>query len=596
MRSISRRHFGVFSALRSTTESIKHVSRLLFAPSDMNRETVAHTNFRFDEESAEWQSLVTRNSYEEMIFLNQDMPPLMNFGTVDNPHLVFTSEVPFRFVACTGPPSEDDFEYHEIMWMLLREGPMQRCSGCGQVFKLIRLRDEFSAENDYYTTGMTEQIVEELGEADVFGTFSLFRPFMFFTGEHTYFETTSNYAYSMMRMDDHDRYLTDPAFRLEHNQMLEEKYKTLVDTLTNIDLSFKENFGVTPMSHLSKDQYENIIETEKSIEMLDRHFERVHKFDIREFLDPANHERRQERMEKRMFTRQNNPTFYFGETDEALAQYEDYFETDCEVNPVNPRQDLKDAEKRALQREDNDLNMFDFRESYTQAHEREAQGLIEREIFRYKYREAADDLEEFESREANRLAKREEWLASGRLDEAVARFRELEKIASNPAASAVERNSHIDACKLAYKAIIDLELELCILNHASYYHDDEEIFVGNVNMGTALDQIDSLPNVEKLRLLEISDLELDTLKKGLIMVFPKEAVNGQKNGFIGYLLESFAIAENIDRNTSVLGGKEGYALESPIDYKTYVGELKEKQLIDEGNDYVEKNRKTADLD
>lgn len=562
------------------------------APVDTHQETMSHTNLRFDEESAEWQALITKNSYEEMIFLNQDMPPLMNFGTVDNPHLVFSSDVPFRFVACTGPPSEDDFEYHEVMWLLLRDGPMQRCSGCGQVFKLVRMRDEFNVENDYYATGMTEQTVEEYGEADVFLSNSLFRPFMFFTGDHTYFETTSNYVYSLMRMDDHDRYLTDPAFRLEQNQLIEERYQTMVNTLQNIDLNFKENFGYNKITHMSKDQYENIIETEKSIEMLDRHFERMHRFQIRMWLDPANHERRQERMENRIFARKDNATFYLGDADEDFLQYQDYFETDCELDPVDFKKDLKVGESLSLQRDDNDVARFEFKESYTTAVELDAQGLIEKEIFRYRYRQATHSEEEFERREANRLAKREEWMSSGRLQEAIDNFRSLEKKAHDSELSVMERNNTIEACKLAYKKVVDLEVELCLLNHESYFNDDESLFVNNINMGTRLDQIKKLPNVEKLRLLEISDLELENMKTGMALVISKEDANGQADGFVAYMLETYSIAENVTRNTSVLGGKENFNFESPVDYKKYVSDLKEEVLeLDEGERLDEKNRK-----
>lgn len=54
-----------------------------------------------------------------------------NFGTVDNPHVVFTSEAPFRYVGCTGPANEDDYEAHEYQVFMLKEGPMQRCASCG---------------------------------------------------------------------------------------------------------------------------------------------------------------------------------------------------------------------------------------------------------------------------------------------------------------------------------------------------------------------------------------------------------------------------------------------------------------------------------
>jgi len=36
------------------------------------------------------------------------------------------------------------------MMFMLREGSCQRCASCGQVFKLVRLRNEMSPEMDYY--------------------------------------------------------------------------------------------------------------------------------------------------------------------------------------------------------------------------------------------------------------------------------------------------------------------------------------------------------------------------------------------------------------------------------------------------------------
>ena len=34
---------------------------------------------------------------------------LANFGTVDNPLVIFTADAPFRYVGCTGPQNEDDY-------------------------------------------------------------------------------------------------------------------------------------------------------------------------------------------------------------------------------------------------------------------------------------------------------------------------------------------------------------------------------------------------------------------------------------------------------------------------------------------------------
>jgi hypothetical protein len=53
------------------------------------------------------------------------------FGTVDNPVLVFTSDSSWRIVICTGPAIEDDSYSHEKMYYFIREGPMNRCHICG---------------------------------------------------------------------------------------------------------------------------------------------------------------------------------------------------------------------------------------------------------------------------------------------------------------------------------------------------------------------------------------------------------------------------------------------------------------------------------
>ena len=591
MRRIVRKQFGIFSSMKSLGNSIKHIEKLTIQPTEEDNQTLSHTNFRFDEEAAEWQALITKNSYEEMIFLNQDMPQLQNFGTVDNPHIIYTSEVPFRFVACTGPPSEDDFEYHEVMWMLLRNGPLQRCGGCGQVFKLVILRDEFSAENDYHTTGLTENDVEFMGEADVSQTTSLFRPFMFFTGDHTHFETKSNYVYTLMRMDDHDRYLTDPAFRMEQNQLIEEKNIHLVNTINKIDDNFKKNVGEKAITHLSRDQYENIIETEKSIEMLNRHFERIQKFQMRAMLDPLNHTRRQNRMEERMATRKDNITFYLGDVDEAFLQYKDYFETDVELEPVDPAQDLKNVESKILTSPENNLNNFDFTEAYTHAREPDAMGLIQREIFRYKYRQAQDDDQDFERKETLRLAKRAEWLASGRLDNAINKYMASEEKVKGYKNTNNENNA-VEESKLAYKAVIDLEIELALLNYETYFADDAPDVVAGVNMGTKAQQIRELSNVEKIQLLEISDLELDKLKESMTMTFAKDKVTGQNYGFVAYLLETFSLIEAIERNTSILKGYQKDKLNHLSEYRSFVSNLKSSQAkkseTEEGEDFVEK--------
>jgi hypothetical protein len=47
---------------------------------------------------------------------------------------------------------------------MLREGPLQRCMGCGQVFKLVRLRNEYSSEMDYYASNFNLLWFQDMGE------------------------------------------------------------------------------------------------------------------------------------------------------------------------------------------------------------------------------------------------------------------------------------------------------------------------------------------------------------------------------------------------------------------------------------------------
>ena len=62
-----------------------------------------------------------------------------------------------------------------------------------------------------------------------------------------------------------------------------------------------------------RDQYETWVAIEKAIAKLDRHFNRVEKFDTRRFNDPDNHDRREARMQERHRERMtDNYTYFFG--------------------------------------------------------------------------------------------------------------------------------------------------------------------------------------------------------------------------------------------------------------------------------------------
>lgn len=105
-----------------------------------------------------------------------------------------------RYVGCSGIANEDDYEGHEFLLFMLREGALQRCPSCGQVYKLVRLRNEFSPEMDYYISSLIPYQMEEVPESDTTINMSLLR-FQKDTYEYTQFETPTTMVYRMVNPD-----------------------------------------------------------------------------------------------------------------------------------------------------------------------------------------------------------------------------------------------------------------------------------------------------------------------------------------------------------------------------------------------------------
>ena len=70
---------------------------------------------------------VTHNALEMNQWHDMEATVHSQFGTVDNPVLVFTSDSAWRIIICMGPGIEDDSHSHEKMYYFLREGPIHRC-------------------------------------------------------------------------------------------------------------------------------------------------------------------------------------------------------------------------------------------------------------------------------------------------------------------------------------------------------------------------------------------------------------------------------------------------------------------------------------
>lgn len=142
------------------------------------------------------------------------------FGTIDNPVLIFTSDSSWRIVICMGPGVEDDSHAHEKMYYFVREGPINRCHICGQCFKIVRLKDEASAENDYYAIMFASIDQFEVAEED------MHIPLMNLFGDrpHASAQTISGMdAFIHVDADEMSRILIDPAYKLEKLKEAHEK-------------------------------------------------------------------------------------------------------------------------------------------------------------------------------------------------------------------------------------------------------------------------------------------------------------------------------------------------------------------------------------
>ena len=117
--------------------------------------------------AASYSASLTQNSIELHQWHEMEATVHSQFGTVDNPVLIFTSDSSWRIVICMGPGIEDDSHSHEKIFYMVREGPINRCQVCGQCFKIVRLKDEFSEQQDYYSMMFSTMSHFDVSEEDL---------------------------------------------------------------------------------------------------------------------------------------------------------------------------------------------------------------------------------------------------------------------------------------------------------------------------------------------------------------------------------------------------------------------------------------------
>lgn len=182
--------------------------------------------------AASFSASLTQNAIELYEWHEMESTVHSQFGTVDNPVLIFASDVSWRIVICMGPGIEDDSHAHEKVYYMVREGPINRCHICGQCFKLVRLKDEFSDENDYYSLMFSTLSHFDVSEDDLMiNMTSAFgdRP------QATMQTIPATSVYIHVNPDERDRILVDPAYKLERTKEAHEKLYAMHEAYRAID-------------------------------------------------------------------------------------------------------------------------------------------------------------------------------------------------------------------------------------------------------------------------------------------------------------------------------------------------------------------------
>lgn len=388
--NVGRPYFTFMDKVKEAVRvPVKHVESY-FEPQGHDYESqLPNTENLYGNTAMVFNAYLTHNAIDMNTWHDMDKTYHNQFGTVDNPVLVFTTDSSWRIVICQGPGVEDDSYSHEKMFYFVREGPMNRCHLCGQCFKLVRLKDEYSEVNDYYSFMFSSLSHFDVSEEDsniplnlLFGD----RP------SPNFQQAAATNVYVHVNPDEADHMLVDPAYKL---QKLEHAYERLEAMFRAYRRVEKESqLVLTTPVQTSITVYDNWFEIEKSIRRLDRLFMKVEKFHARQFIDAPNHERREQRMIQRKRDRwTDNYTYFFGGLTEEELMYRDYFQSDLEENPEDEVADKLLDEIDIVSQGEFSFDKYDFIETGLFSESQESLiDLIDKKIFKFKYRMANDDI------------------------------------------------------------------------------------------------------------------------------------------------------------------------------------------------------------
>jgi hypothetical protein len=444
-----------------------------------------------------FNAYISENTYQMHQWHEMDSVVHYQFGTVDNPVLIFTSDSSWRVVICMGPGVEDDSHAHEKMYYYVREGVMHRCHVCGQCFKLVRLKEEDSELNDYYTMMFSQIAHFEVSEEDM--AVNLTAPF----GDRpqSSFQTLpAQNSYVLVNNDDYDRLMVDPAYRLEKYT----KSVNAVKRLSAVEARVAEQMAsqsVEPKIAYDKEMYQTWFNVEKSIRKMDRMFNKVEKFEGRKFTDPDNFKRREARMISRKRDREHtNFTYFFGGLTEEEQMYRDYYQTDIEQDPESDVIEAMQDEDEILASGDFNLNRFDFIEGGDSIEYHENfEDVVEDKIFKFKYRKATDFGELYTQRQSRMMERFMEraMTRDSKISTGVHELMQKADVHSSLGAIMLGENPHTqDLSEVETRNLREYMLAEAVQQYKDYYEDDKE-------EQEFFQYLNELSNHDQIRFMEI---------------------------------------------------------------------------------------------
>jgi len=314
----------------------------------------------------------------------------------------------------------------------------------------------------------------------------------------------------------------------------------------------------------ARDMYETWYNIEKSIMKFDRIFNKVEKFEARAMTDPLNHERREQRMLDGKRTRWNkNYTFFFGNLTEEEQQYRDYFKSELEVDPEDDFIDEKFDDIHIAAMGQFDPALYDFQDYTQRLDSHEAyDDLIEEKIFKYKYRQFADDrityerrnqrmIDKFLERAKTRDPALEQNLFS--LLESDARDNSWAQLVNNP-------DKFRDVATEETRVFREYMVNESVQQYRDYYESDDE------ETGSFFEYLDNLTNRDQIRFMEIfEDPTVDQQDFKQFYMIQKREYNPELSVFSNMVLDLVDFKDRVrplSKDISMLEASNKYQKEN----------------------------------